>query len=98
MLAEHPSLFTRAFDTFQPRHAGFVCEFDASLTGICVIMYRVDAQGRKAPVGVGELPVVSMDFAGDSAWQNLSELIDAALSLVMAAAVGATDQTITWAT
>jgi hypothetical protein len=85
-----------------------VCEFDASLTGICVIVYQVNAQGREAPVGVGELPVVSMGFGGDSAWQNLSEFLGAVLSLVMAASMGATDQTVllrgdsvaalTWAT
>jgi hypothetical protein len=43
---------------------------------------------------VGELPVVAMDFAGDSAWQNLAEILGAVTSLVLAAAVGASNQTI----
>ena len=66
---------SRNLDTFGVKeHATVVCEYDACLTGIGVVWYKVE-NGHETPVGVGSWCTRAMEFERDSQYQNKSEFI-----------------------
>jgi hypothetical protein len=75
-----PEHFSRPFKCDIARLIKFVIEFDASLTGIGLIIFRIDeATGAETPVGVAGVSIEELGFRGASSNQNLAEFIAGAL-------------------
>jgi hypothetical protein len=87
-------IFTREIATFAPRFAGLVVEFDASLSGIGVLIYQRDAHGLEVCVGGGAVALENGGFGHDSSFQNTAEFIGATVGIALAASMGYRDQTI----
>jgi hypothetical protein len=82
--------FARQLSSFRPgTWTGWVIEFDASLTGIGVIIYQRDRAGSEVPVGYCVVDIASLGFAGNPAYQNTAEFIGATLGMRVAFCVGA---------
>jgi ribonuclease HI len=72
--------FTRPLASFSDGQPVFIAEFDASLTGVGVLVYeRVD--GTEMCVGGGAVDIRGLGFEGDSAFQNIAEYIGAIVGL-----------------
>jgi hypothetical protein len=76
--------FTRTLDSFKEvdPQCGIVVDFDASLTGVGIIWYLVDASGSEVPVGACQVDISSLGFKGKPENQNTAEFIGATLGLV----------------
>jgi hypothetical protein len=78
LAAVHPLVFSRPFDTFVPQAATFVAQFDASLQGLGILIFRRDpATGSELLVGGSAIPLeglIMMDEQ-DSSRQNVAEFM-----------------------
>lgn len=85
--------FTRTLDSFKEvgPQCGIVVDFDASLTGIGIIWFLVDANGSEVPVGACQVDISSLGFEGKPANQNTAEFIGAMLGLVGVKKLGYAD-------
>ena len=73
---------TRSLDSFGKKgYTTVVCEYDACLTGIGVVWYRVE-NGFETPVGAGSWCTRSMGFDRDSQYQNKSEFIAGLIAIM----------------
>jgi hypothetical protein len=61
-----------------------IVEFDASLFGAGVILYRVDSEGREIYLGSASFSLKLLQFFDDSSFQNTSEFIAAVMGLIIA--------------
>ena len=73
--------FSRALLTFQRQTPTVLAVFDASLTGIGIIWYRVNPGGTHTPIGCCAVDIRCLGFEGQSCFQNTSEFIAATLSI-----------------
>jgi hypothetical protein len=69
--------FSRPFESWVPPEtkAGIVVEKDASLLGLGLLFFAVDANGSERLVGVSEVDIRSLGFEDDSGMQNTAEYI-----------------------
>jgi hypothetical protein len=76
--------FSRTLNSFKEvgPQCGIIVDFDASLTGIGIIWYLVDASGSEVPLGACQVDISSLGFKGKPAYQNTAEFIGATLGLV----------------
>ena len=84
--------FSRSFESFCYVQHSWVCEFDASLSGIGIIWFRVDADGTETAVAYSSLDITSLGFGTDASFQNTSEYMGSLLcarGLAMMGAEGA---------
>jgi hypothetical protein len=88
-------VFTREIASFRPRHEGVVVEFDASLSGIGVLIYQRDSEGLETCMGGGAVSLEAGGFGDDSSFQNTAEFIGATVGVAFAISLGIKDQTIT---
>jgi hypothetical protein len=69
-------------------------ETDASLSGIGILVYQRDAQGREECVGAGAVSIEAMGFGQDSSNQNTAEFVGAVLCMACALRMGRREQTV----
>jgi hypothetical protein len=76
--------FTRSLESFRlvGPQCGIIVDFDASLTGIGIIWYLVQADGSEVPVGACKVDISSLGFKGKPEKQNTAEFIAATLGMV----------------
>lgn len=87
-----PEQFARPFLCEIARLIRFIIEFDASLTGVGIIIFSVDiATGAETPVGVASVSIEELGFRGVSDNQNLSEFIAATIGVRAVVALGGCD-------
>lgn len=87
-----PEQFARPFLCDIARLIKFIIEFDASLTGLGIIIFCVDiATGEETPVGVASVSIEELGFRGVSGNQNLSEFIAATIGIRAVIALGGRD-------
>jgi hypothetical protein len=73
--------FTRTLASFNPGLPKYIVEFDASLTGVGILLYqRVD--GGEVCLGGAAVDITVLGFKGDSAFQNLAEYIGALVGIL----------------
>ena len=87
-----PEQFARPFLCDIARLIRFVIEFDASLTGLGIIIFRVDiVTGEETPVGVASVSIEELEFRGLSGNQNLAEFVAATVGIRAVIALGGRD-------
>lgn len=87
-----PEQFARPFQCDIARLIRFIIEFDASLTGLGMIIFCVDvATGEETPVGVASVSIEELGFRGMSGNQNLSEFVAATIGVRAVIALGGCD-------
>jgi hypothetical protein len=75
--------FARPLEHFTKGAATFVLQFDASLEGIGILIYRRDpATGAEALVGGSTVPLEQMGFGEDSSFQNTAEFLAIVVGLI----------------
>ena len=67
--------FARCIYTFSQQHARWLIEFDASLSGIGLIISYIDDEGAEVPVGGCAVDISRLGFGTDSSNQNTAEFI-----------------------
>jgi hypothetical protein len=72
--------FAQPLDEFRLMKHECVAEFDASLSGIGVIWYRVYEDGTEVPVGGCAVDLRVLGFGDDSSYQNTAEFIGATVA------------------
>lgn len=76
--------FARQLDTFRVMEARWIAEFDASLTGIGIIIYqcvRMGAVITEVPVGYCAVDISVLGFKGLPQFQNTAEFIGGTLAV-----------------
>jgi hypothetical protein len=81
LLAVREERFARKLVSFEPSVPQFVIEFDASLTGIGIIWYEINALGVEVPVGGAAVDLLPLAFGSDASHQNTAEFIAAILGV-----------------
>ena len=74
-LALQGSRFSRPFDSFDNRPATWVCEYDASLSGIGIMWFRLSSDGSESLVAYSSVDITSLGFGSDASYQNTAEYI-----------------------
>ena len=77
MVALHGSHFSRTFESFARRQHKYICEYDASLTGIGIIWFEVGALGDERAMAYASISTECLRLEGDPSFQNTSEYIGA---------------------
>jgi hypothetical protein len=80
LLAADEQQFARKLSSFDTSATEIVIVFDASLTGVGFLRYRVTASGDEVLVGGSAVDLSSLVFGGDSSNQNTAEFIAALLT------------------
>ena len=80
--------FTRSFQSFTERRSRWIVVFDASLTGLGVLWYRQDEEGRRVLMGGTAVDLRGLEF-GEPAMQNVAEFIAATVGICGLEQVGA---------
>ena len=82
LTAVDEATFSRDLFSFQRGRYTHVAEFDASLSGIGIIWYVVDAStGAETPLGWCSIDIRLLGFCDDSAHQNTAEFIAGVMSI-----------------
>lgn len=68
--------FTRTLESFDVSSPVYIAEFDASLTGVGVLLYE-RVNGSEVCLGGAAVDIRALGFEGDSAFQNLAEYLGA---------------------
>ena len=71
--------FSRTFESFEHRHPSWVCEFDASLSGVGIIWFQRTPEGAEIAKAWAQVDIRSLNFGEDSSFQNTSEYIGSLL-------------------
>ena len=66
LLAVREERFARRLSTFEPSEPELVIEFDASLSGIGIIWYRLEANGIEVPVGGAAVDLLPLALGIDA--------------------------------
>jgi hypothetical protein len=75
-------IFARTFESFRPRAAEYIIQFDASLNGVGIVIYKVDGtDGKEIPVGAGSVVFPWWHNQKDSSYQNTCEFTGALIGL-----------------
>jgi hypothetical protein len=67
--------FSRSLDSFMTRLHTWVAEFDASLTGVGIIWFRLDHLGRECAMAYSSVDITFLGFEDDSSFQNTAEFL-----------------------
>ena len=81
--------FSRSFDSFDIRAHTWVCEFDASLTGIGIIWLRIRPDGSEEPMAYASVDISCLGFGEDASFQNTAEYLASLLCARGLAMLGA---------
>lgn len=79
--------FTRPLATFDDTSPSHVVEFDASLTGVGILLYERIA-GTEVCLGGGAIDIRGLQFEGDSSFQNTAEYIGAMVGILALITLG----------
>ena len=76
--------FARSFESFRPKPAGHLIQFDASTTGIGVWIRTTDQPGTiyQQSIGAGGLSIRSWNVSSESDYQNVAEFTGALVGLI----------------
>ena len=76
--------FARSFDSFRPKPAGHLIQFDASTTGIGVWIRTTDQPGTiyEQSIGAGGLSIRRWNVSSESDYQNVAEFTGALVGLI----------------
>ena len=76
--------FARSFESFRPKPAGHLIQFDASTTGIGVWIRTTDQPGNvyQQSIGAGGLSILSWNVSSESDYQNVAEFTGALVGLI----------------
>jgi hypothetical protein len=76
--------FARSFDSFRPKPAGHLIQFDASTTGIGVWLRTTDQPGTiyQQSIGAGGLSIRKWKVSSESDYQNVAEFTGALVGLI----------------
>jgi hypothetical protein len=86
--------FSRSFGSFVHRHPSWVCEFDASLSGVGIIWFQRTPGGDEHARAWAQLDITCLNFGEDSSFQNTSEYIGSLLCARGLTRMGVSDQPI----
>jgi hypothetical protein len=81
LLAVREERFARQLSSFEPSRPEFIVEFDASLSGVGIIWYRLSDTGVEVPVGGAAVDLLPLSFGADASYQNTAEFIAALLGV-----------------
>lgn len=81
--------FTRPLATFDDTPPSHVVEFDASLTGVGILLYERVA-GTEVCLGGGAIDIRGLQFGEDSSFQNVAEYIGATVGILTLITLGTT--------
>jgi len=81
--------FSRTFESFDFRPHTWVCEFDASLTGIGIMWLRVRPDGSEEPIAYASVDISCLGFGEDASFQNTAEYLASLLCARGLAMLGA---------
>jgi hypothetical protein len=84
----HEDIFARPLFSFCPRCPEWIIEFDASLFGGGVIVHKVGPDQCETRLGACQFSLYSLDFQGDSSFQNTSEFLAGIVGLMLAIRLG----------
>ena len=89
-IALNEDSFARPLRSFAPRRPEFVIRFDASLSGVGVLVGIAEKESDQEPLWVGGVAVslLELEFGEDSSFQNCAEFIGATLSLFVLRGMG----------
>ena len=73
------SLFSRSLESFTAVPPQWVCEFDASLSGIGIIWFKVSPQGQEDAVAYAKVDIRELQFGEDASFQNTAEYMGSLL-------------------
>lgn len=65
--------FARSFESFTPLPPAWVCEFDASLSGIGIIWFKINNESQEQDVAYAKVDITSLNFGEDASFQNTAE-------------------------
>ena len=74
-LALQGTQFSRPFSSFESRPATWVCEYDASLSGIGIMWFQILPDGQESLVAYTSVDISSLGFGTNAAYQNTAEYI-----------------------
>jgi hypothetical protein len=92
VLGLRPLQFARPLSSFVKHPHRWVCEFDASLSGIGIMWFQVDSQGREVAEAYTSVDITPLHFGDDASFQNTDEYIASLLCVRGLAALGGSDQ------
>ena len=75
LISHYPTKYATPFSNFTFAPALWVCEFDASLTGIGIIWLKKTPDGREAAVAYTSIDITSLGFRGLPKYQNTAEYL-----------------------
>jgi hypothetical protein len=81
MVATDEGRFARPSSSFEPSTHRYVIEFEASLSGVGLIWYRVDDEGNEVPVGGSAVDLLPLAFGSSASNQNTAEITAAMLGV-----------------
>ena len=82
-----PLRFARPLHTLAEKPPSLQIEYDASLTGIGIILSELSATGETQLIGAVKLPI-PVDLGGDSGYQNSAEFMAVVVGLACLASLG----------
>lgn len=94
LLGLHPRQYARSFCSFQELSPLWVCEFDASLTGVGIIWFKRSTEGKETAVAHASVNISHLGFGTDSSFQNSAEFLGALLCVQGLVTMGVTDSPI----
>ena len=79
-LALQGARFSRPFASFNSRSPTWVCEYDASLSGIGIMWFQIMPDGTEALRAYSSVDITSLGFGSDASFQNTAEYIASLLN------------------
>jgi hypothetical protein len=92
LLALRGESFARPFASFSKRRHTWVCEYDASLSGIGIIWFEVQDEGAEIARAYASIDISELGFGDNSAYQNTAEYIGGLLASFGMIRLGVGDQ------
>jgi hypothetical protein len=92
VLGLRPLQFARPMSSFVKQPHQWVCEFDASLSGIGIIWFQLNSQGHEIAVAYASVDISPLGFGEDASFQNTAEYIASLLCVRGIAALGGSNQ------
>ena len=91
LMALRGETFSRPFASFIRRPHQWVCEYDASLSGIGIIWFRILQDGSERAVAYTSVDIKFLGFGTDSSFQNTAEYLGGLLCAQGMVALGVGD-------
>ena len=79
MMGLRGDTFSRSLDSFTSKPHRWVGEFDASLAGVGIIWFAVEADGSEKAAAYSSLDITRYEFGQDASFQNTAEYIASVL-------------------